>query len=1606
MFGSYDEATQLLDPLAACTDMHDSYVRYLKSRYAPNNVIFRQELYDALDNRFDCTKGPYLQAPPTYALGRSIRALVEAGVVHKRFLDISTDAVPPDRPLYLHQEVAIRKATERRNQVIATGTGSGKTECYLLPILDHLLREAERGTLSSPGVRALLLYPMNALANDQMDRIRELLECFPEIKFGRYIGATLRTHRQAIEQYQADYERDPDPGELISRQQMREEPPHILLTNYAMLEYLLLRPEDTAFFDGLTGKHWSFVVLDEMHIYSGARGAEIAMLLRRVKDRVNQSQLGKLCFFGTSATLGAGRDAPSQIADFSSNLFGERVEHDQDDPKRQDVVEPVLADKPTPKSTWTAPNGAFSKLRQALELEDVTMAVRDLLPTGVVRRTQPDLSALLCALRSEWHVLQLSRALRSEPLSVPEVLSDLFTDQSLDSEISDFMAVCTSAYGNHPPLVPARYHFILRALEGAFVCVSPKHPVGRPWMRLERHLTCPDCEDRGIKSVMFEFGVCVRCSAEFLVGENTSQDADGFTAVTQAPPHQRNLIYALLGDEISEDDQDESAVVDDSEVHADVDRRQLCTSCGALRDLSIRACRCGARRTSRAVTMAKPKKRSQPLRRCPACSGRSLSPIVLRFFTGHDAPASVIATALYQALPPRPGSADQLPEIGENRKLLTFSDSRQEAAFFAPYLDRTYSRAIQRRLLWAVIDSLRDDGLRLEDLEPRVRRLAEDYLVLDPDTSSASKNDQVRTWLMAEVLGTDRRQSLDGVGLAEITVAVPRRVVVPPDLLKLGFTNREVLDIVAVLLDYLRRQASVHLPTGVKIEDQMFAPRNVVTAVRAEAPAKGVMAWMPRRGRNSRLDYLTRVFERRRIREDPVRVLNGLWRWLTERNCAWRRVLTPTSVRGHGTVFRLEPEWVTVIPVSENHPAWLCSKCRQVAWRNVSDVCPSWLCDGSLTELPIAGRQTSAHYRHLYTKLAPSGMRVEEHTGQLGTDRAREIQQDFVDGRVNTLSCTTTFELGVDLGDIDAVLMRNVPPSPANYVQRAGRAGRRRGAAIITTFARRRNHDLYHFKDPIGLIAGHVEVPILSLSNPLIARRHIHAVAFAAYELRHVRSGKEAHRSVESFFTRQDERSAAVDDFVLWLQTRPAHLGDAIARIVPESVADQLGVTNWGWANDLIDDSGTAGREHHGWLTRAAKEIRGELNEIAIEIEDVNQRIQELGRRGQSYRAERLTKYQGALYRVEGTLKRKRLLDYLASRVVLPKYGFPVDVVSLDVWRAGDRGADRVDLTRDLRMAISEYAPGSQLVADRTIWESEGLRVMPGMALVARRYGSCDKCQRFDIKIAASDDDVNSSDSCPECNSTRQTRPLVIPQFGFVGRRHKDKPGDSRPPTAGWSRTYFSDYAGTAPITETVALDQSEVQLKFSRQGQITAVNRGPVDSGFFVCFSCGYAVSVVERSQARSKKRTHRRPGTLKECTGLLKYSHLGHYYLTDVIELDLMLEMEKSEALSVLYALLAASPSLGIPNQDVNGVVGPMRSSGRLPLIIFDTVPGGAGNVRRIRESVELLLKDAYRVVRDCQCASSTSCYGCLREYRNQEFHDQLSRGLAFNILNSLVA
>ncbi|MDY0152196.1 MAG: DEAD/DEAH box helicase, partial [Candidatus Cloacimonas sp.] len=532
-----------IHPLETTEKIRATYINYLKTIKPFQDEKLREEFAQAIEAQDMLVKGPLLQIALPYLKDKSIHDLVDEGILSPRFEKLCSDALQYERPLYAHQVNAIRKALKGRNLVVSTGTGSGKTEAFLIPILDYLLREQDAGTLSQPGVRALLLYPMNALANDQMKRLRRILKKYPAITFGRYINVqeTPETKSQAEASFKSMYG-DSEPyidNELKSREEMHASPPHLLATNYAMLEYLLLRPKATNLFDGETGKHWHFIVLDEAHVYDGANATEIAMLLRRLQDRVAGDKHGEIKGIATSATLGAGVKDYDEVAKFASNLFNKSFVWDSTNPEEQDIVGAEFLPINALGETWgQLSTKTYQLINQKVSENnysfDLLIELKNILTNaGVPEKVANDAFVasqqkkefalqifLYQVLKGDNNIRRLINSLSGQPALLHTTAEQLFPgDLQAEQGLIDLVALAVMAKTGEEemPLLPARYHTFARALEGAFVCLNETdHPKDKPRLFLQRKKFCEYCGSR-----VFELANCTRCGTAYIVGTAT-----------------------------------------------------------------------------------------------------------------------------------------------------------------------------------------------------------------------------------------------------------------------------------------------------------------------------------------------------------------------------------------------------------------------------------------------------------------------------------------------------------------------------------------------------------------------------------------------------------------------------------------------------------------------------------------------------------------------------------------------------------------------------------------------------------------------------------------------------------------------------------------------------------------------------------------------------------------------------------------------------------------------------------------------------------------------------------------------------------------------------
>lgn len=1570
----------MFDPILAAQEIKTSYIDYITTSFNMADADYATKLRRALQEEGMVAKGPYLDIGGAYATGRTLQELMQAGEASPLFSKL--EPIPEkerelklERPLYLHQERALLKASHGENLVVTTGTGSGKTESFLLPILNHILTEIENGTLAS-GVRAIIIYPMNALANDQIKRLRALLKNYPAIRFGIYNGNTRHRHADALDDYlntHKDAEGNgvrPLPNEIISREEMQEEPPHILITNYSMLEYMMLRPKDDKVFSGAKLK---YIVLDEAHIYKGATGMETGLLMRRLRARISEPE--SVQYILTSATLG-GKDADGEIIDFARKLCG--VTFEAEGIIRSQEKQPKMLEEREVDPALFSDLASTSSIREVLQQQNL-----DFCPDGSDEEKIYQLclhtklfAALRRSVRTPITVTQLHQELQA---AAPGITRE---------QVVAFISVCARAEMDGANLIKPRYHFFVRALEGAYVTLGSTK---------ELFLQRRDCfrKPDGTECAVFEAAVCNDCGRLALAGKTE----DGFLHQFARQGKNDGTEYYLIrssedGEFFEEEDVDDADKDDGSNDFA------VCPICAAIStEANLRfEAPCEHDRSQYVkVRLVDQTKSGQP--KCPACGFGSFR----RFYVGSEAATAVLGTELFEQMPteivtevePTPTASaarglfvkaakKKIQRTEKARQFLCFSDSRSEAAFFATYMERSYQEFLRRRGIWHTAERLKARGdtiVSIPDFVNELTRFFEEqrcFAEWDHPERSVASASRENAWvaILNEMFSARRGTSLMSMGLIAFSYE-PNREFYQPFAEMYHLSESDA----AALLELLTMDAvfsgAINAGSAQKLSEAereyiffTSAERSLVKVKEGENAKKGyITGWCGRKRSNGNYYPNTRIARLTAALGITPEEADG---FLEE---YWGGVFDPDTER-----FVLDANDFNIhLGGTDAARFYRCKKCGRVTPYNVQGRCTSVKCGGALEAYEPLEHIESNHYAQLYRSEQMKPLYIKEHTAQLAKDQQTRYQEAFVNKQIHALSCSTTFEMGVDVGSLETVYLRDIPPSPANYVQRAGRAGRGKGsAAFVMTFAKLSSHDFTYFDQPERMISGRIGAPVFEIENEKILNRHIFAVAISAFLAKN-----------EDVYAGDNQTVLLNGDgyerLCAFLAEEPEELKALLLRSIPEWMHEQLGLNDWSWVERLIGENGA--------LQIAVSDFRKTVEEM-----EKNQRSahrsgddEEAGRWSRALRNYRCAE--------EDHAGKKSLISFLVRNNVLPKYGFPVDTVEL-LPDANGSGKDKdLQLARDLQMAIADYAPGAQVVADGKLFTSRYLRKSPGVNddISWEKGFYCNQCPSCG-QPNFTKERVITSRECVSCHNPiprRKWQKTLEPRLGFIADvQHKNDPVPMHKPEHDFKTDdyYIGDPHRNLIREQEFYVNGRLVRLASTSNDSLVVVGQ----TMFKVCKSCGYAtdgLTLPEHKNARGY------PCPNKE--GINTEVRLSHDFKTDVARITFVDEQagDLNTMLSVLYAMLEGlSREMGIERTDIKGCLFRTFENGVMlySLILYDAVAGGAGHVRRMvtedGAAFQRVLRRAYEVVNNCDCG--TSCYKCLRNYYNQKIHDILSR------------
>ncbi|MDG4548819.1 MAG: DEAD/DEAH box helicase [Candidatus Contendobacter sp.] len=1562
-------------------------------------------------------------------------------------------AFPADQQPYQHQIEACETLLAEgplRSVLVTSGPGSGKTECFLWPILHDLATEAARSPIPLTGVRALFLYPLNALIKSQRDRLVAWSEPFKgRIRFCLYNGNT---------PYQSPPKRDqPYASEVLGRDVLRADPPPILVTNATMLEYLLVRADDRPILDASQGRlRW--IVLDEAHIYMGSQAAEIALLLRRVLHGFG-CRAEDVHFVATSATFAGGKDSQHQLQEFLAQVAGVPSER----------VRVIVGNRRTPPldpkmAAMARPLPAPAVLREmnreglydVLAVSPPARAVRQRITEGAARLSQ---------------------------------LAEILFGQSDEITRHNTLELLDLATGAHDvagePFLPLRGHFLERAQTGLWVCANFTCP-GRKntpldnarWpfgpVFLERRTHCPVC-----RMPAFELVQCGECGAEYLAAREKN-DVDASWLLPRPSPVDEDEFQQELEPPETEEDEDNEPMADPRQ-----GLPRLLTEPGQshLSGWLSKENRFDCATESGARVHVRGPEEDGRLH-CPVCGEREKSPMSLFKPARLGAPflLGVAIPTLLAHMQPLGKSDTPLPLDG--RRLITFSDSRQGTARFAAKAQQEAERNYVRSLLYhhvaAAVPTRNEE--KIEELRQRIVQF-EQLVNNDPSLSSVLGKDiqekraklaeldtpplgrlgwneavqrllaepGFERWMLAglkEQTGGElsdgelahlcllreffrrskRQNSLETLGLLRLRYPALANVKAAPAVWQQrNFSLDDWRDFLGVALNHYVRAISAVEVTRQQLRWFGFPGRGRYLISPGESGKPRQQAsWPQARGgslRNRLVILLAHALQLDAKTPEGASLINELL------VAAWQTLGNAGLLQSFEEGYRLSlPQTAEIAEVRQ---AWLCPITRRLlplAFRGLSPYMPNGANQGLAQCLRVEMPRVPNAFWHnadsedinhwlenderilrlrelgawpeLSDRIASHArfFRVKEHSAQISARKLEQREKLFKEGKLNVLSCSTTMEMGVDIGGLSAVAMNNVPPHPANFLQRAGRAGRRRETAAASfTLCKASPHGDAVFRNPLWPFITPLAAPLVSLQSERIVSRHINALVLAAFLGRH---SQNLHRLTAHWFfdATTPDVTAPHARFAEWCRSdanQDVHLMQGIGQLVRRSCLEGLE------ASALLTVTADA-------IEQTAAGWREEIDALRDQLELVR------GRQGIQVNspAERALKIQ--CQRIED----EYLLSELANRGFLPGHGFPINVVSLRTTTA--KMLRNESPSRDLAIALRDYAPGTDTVLDGRVYRSSGITLNwhipadqdgPPEIQAIRWVWRCGSC-------GGSGTRPTMPERCPHCGYTgnKLTRYEYLQPAGFAVDIRYEPHNDVSTPQYIPVRDPLISLEGAAWVwLPTPALGR----YRYSTQGHLFHRSDGLHGEGYAVCLRCGKADSMPDLDGLKLHKRLlgGRDHDHETECPGnhedwaIKRGILLGIAERTDILELQLRepysdAPLDRITAYSLGVALRRAlTNKLGIEEQEIGCTVAQNLDAAGQPahsIYLYDTATGGAGYVTTAAPWLPELFKQA-RDILQCARGCDGACHGCLLSYDTQFHLDDLDRRRALALLDS---
>ena len=1561
---------------------------------------------------------------------------------------------PLNRQPYKHQTKSWKTmlSGEGKTIVVTSGTGSGKTECFMIPVLQDIANRNEKDC-----VQAIFLYPLNALMKSQQKRIHAWCDALPnKITYAIYNGDTEKNRK--TESFTAKFF-----PQLVTRPQIRETPPQVLFTNPTMLNYMLVRAEDKTILAKSKGK-LKWILLDEAHTYTGSSAAELSLQLRRVLDAFGVT-IDQVNFAVTSATIGDEGDyaAEQKLKTFVSQLTGKSVE---------DIVviggKRIIPEMDESKATKAIEN-INAKYGTHISLADIERLRKKL-------NSNPVLSTKQIA-------KQLDSLVSKDTVKSLEVINAL----------GDKVDGLNKTDGGKAALLPSRIHYFIRSINGVYACVNPecsrhkKIRVGIGNLTTYQNTNCPVC-----KSKMLEVATCPSCGGLIVVGETST--SEGFRMHVNTVDLDNGVFFDTDEDLLESEslDTEESRTIQEAagytpfyfakppkpclRLHTRVGRHVFNHEKNKIEIAQDNA--------DKATVFESLRHSESNKDLCPYC-GNSLGHVNYLRASATQMGRALATTILDNAEGVKSNDSEILYK---GKKYITFTDNRQGSARAAMGMNQDVERAWIRS---SIFHKMAD--MRLENIEPsgltdeekqtyqylstqsketlpsflltelkrlEVKKSGKTVIPAPPEVSwdeisrTLENNTDFRklykhinearggrgaenstVYLRALLIDQfgwipKRANSMETMGFVRLVYPDLKKAKCPDTLLAKGCKDEDWQDFLKICIDYVIRGGRHYMMDGeVKayltqnIYMSEIYPRDSDKRVNGKPVSKWPVVMQQMNGtvldnQNRLVLLLCAVLgynNAEQIDNGKVSIVNDLldkaWGFLTS------NILEPVDSENKGYMLDLIGKKVKLQLLEKGYLCPVDNVVVDVTFHGYSPRMNGYIGKENFERFKVATTFEYPYFPFKSTELDDKKITTwidenlmsqkdhgvytglhervyvqkpifisAEHSAQQSREDLDKYEKEFNEGHLNVLSCSTTMEMGVDIGGISEVVMNNVPPKSANYLQRAGRAGRRsESKALALTFCAPTPIGTNTWKHPDYPITHLTETPLLKLESRQLIQRHVNAMVFADFVS--LQGGIRVTAKLEDFFVAKDGL-CYMDKFL-------NHIDNIIGGNRDDLEASYNFLVK-GSALDNIPLSDAV------FSTKKDMSIVRELYQARID--SLDKTIKLLEEEDGNGAALRSVSHQKDIFLSTS------LLTYMAEHSFLPSAGIPTGLVQCILGRSNEGNYP----TMHLSQAISAYAPGKQIIKNEWLYKPAGILMKTKYDDNTTRYvlQNCTHCGYTVIRQG------NVLNDCPKCGKENSMHGIKNMSISTEQRFTEVVEPAAFSVAFGAKPTRKMNAQGEMNFVQPVLLKMDPWQEKTSSakmvvrcstsESEILFFNRGRGSYGFAFCPYCGRMESESIPDSSENVLAGHKHLSTGIPCPGgeengrhIRRHVLLAGRYQTDFVEVKFYdadnAIVKDSETLYSLGVILSRKLTelLGVNDGEIDFGYNETSHS----IFIYDTALGGAGYSPLFREYKDMVLEKAYESLAKCNC--ERSCTKCLIDRRSQWYINYLDRKKALEWL-----